>query len=73
MRCFKVVLIILFLLMINACSQAQQMPKEAYKSSVKIELKLKNPDYDRILNLLEKAKVDYPDDAEIWFLLGKVY
>ncbi|MFH0931605.1 MAG: tetratricopeptide repeat protein, partial [Candidatus Zixiibacteriota bacterium] len=46
---------------------------EAYKSSVKIELKLKNPDYDRILNLLEKAKVDYPDDAEIWFLLGKVY
>jgi tetratricopeptide (TPR) repeat protein len=59
--------------MIGACSQAQQMPRDAYKTSVKIELKLKNPDYDRVLNLLEQAKVDYPDDAEIWFLLGKVY
>jgi len=59
--------------MVNTCSQAQQMPKSAYKSSVKIELGLKNPDYNRVIDLLEKAKVDYPDDAEIWFLLGKVY
>jgi tetratricopeptide (TPR) repeat protein len=73
MRSFKFVLILLSLLMIGACSQAQQMPKDAYKTSVKIEFKLKNPNYDRILNLLEQAKVDYPDDAEIWFLLGKVY
>ncbi len=73
MRFYKLILIFLFLFMVNACSQAQQMPRDAYKTSVKIELKLKNPDYDRVLTLLEQAKVDYPDDAEIWFLLGKVY
>jgi len=73
MRFFKVVLILFFLFMLNTCSQAQQMPKSAYKSSVKIELGLKNPNYNRVLELLEKAIVDYPDDAEIWFLLGKVY
>ena len=73
MRSFKLVLILLLFFMIGACSQAQQMPRDAYKTSVKIELKLKNPNYDRVLTLLEQAKVDYPDDAEIWFLLGKVY
>lgn len=73
MRSFKVVLILLFLFMVGACSQAQQMPKDVYKTSVKIELKLKNPNYNRVLELLEKAKTEYPDDPEIWFLLGKVY
>jgi tetratricopeptide (TPR) repeat protein len=73
MRFFKVALILLFLFMAGACSQAQQMSKDVYKTSVKIELKLKNPDYNRVIELLEKAKTDYPDDAEIWFLLGKVY
>ncbi len=73
MRSFKVALILLFLFMVGACSQAQQMSRDVYKTSAKIELKLKNPDYDRVIDLLEKGKTDYPDDAEIWFLLGKVY
>ncbi len=73
MRSFKVALILFFLLMVGACSQAQQMPRDVYKTSVKIELKLKNPDYNRVIDLLEKGIVDYPDDPEIWFLLGKVY
>lgn len=73
MRSFKVALILLFLLMIGACSQAQQMSRDVYKTSARIELKLKNPNYDRVIELLEKATTDYPDDAEIWFLLGKVY
>jgi len=73
MRSLKLILILFLVLMVNTCSQAQQMPKSAYKSSVKIELGLKNPNYNRVIDLLEKAKVDYPDDAEIWFLLGKVY
>ncbi|OGC81129.1 MAG: hypothetical protein A2W07_03180 [candidate division Zixibacteria bacterium RBG_16_43_9] len=73
MRSFKVALILFFLFMVGACSQAQQMSKDVYKTSAKIELKLKNPDYDRVIDLLEKAKTDYPDDPEICFLLGKVY
>jgi len=73
MRSFKVALILFFLFMVGACSQAQQMSKDVYKTSAKIELKLKNPDYDRVIDLLEKAKTDYPDDPEIWFLLGKIY
>jgi len=73
MRFFKVALILFFLFMVGACSQAQQMSRDVYKTSAKIELKLKNPDYDRVIELLEKAKTDYPDDPEIWFLLGKVY
>ncbi|HVP36183.1 MAG TPA: tetratricopeptide repeat protein [Terriglobales bacterium] len=73
MRFFKVALILLFLFMVGACSQAQQMSRDVYKTSAKIELKLKNPDYNRVMELLEKGKTDYPDDAEIWFLLGKVY
>jgi len=70
MRSFKVALILFFLFMVGACSQAQQMSKDVYKTSAKIELKLKNPDYDRVIDLLEKGN---PDDPEIWFLLGKVY
>jgi len=73
MRSFKVALILLFLFMVGACSQAQQMSKDVYKTSAKIELKLKNPDYNRVIELLEKGRTDYPDDPEIWFLLGKVY
>ncbi len=73
MRSFKLALILFFLFMVGACSQAQQMSRDVYKTSAKIELKLKNPDYDRVIELLEKGKTDYPDDAEIWFLLGKVY
>lgn len=73
MRSLKLILILSLVLMINTCSQAQQMPKSAYKSSVKIELGLSEPDYDRVIHLLEEAKSYYPDDGEIWFLLGKVY
>ncbi|MDH4223619.1 MAG: tetratricopeptide repeat protein [candidate division Zixibacteria bacterium] len=73
MRNLKLILILMLVIVINTCSQAQQMPKSAYKSSAKIELKLKHPDYERVLKLLEEAKTYYPDDGEIWFLLGKVY
>lgn len=73
MRSFKLILILSLVLAFNACSQAQQMPKDVYKRSAKIELQQKNPDYERVINLLEEAKTYYPDDGEIYFLLGEVY
>ncbi len=73
MRSLKLILILLLVLAIDTCSQAQQMPKDVYKRSAKIELQRKNPDYERVINLLEEAKTYYPDDGEIFFLLGKVY
>jgi tetratricopeptide (TPR) repeat protein len=73
MQSFKLILILLLVLAVNTCSQAQQMPKDVYKRSAKIELQRKNPDYERVINLLEEAKTYYPDDGEIFFLLGQVY
>lgn len=73
MRFLKLILILLFVLAVDTCSQAQQMPKDVYKRSAKIELQRKNPDYERVITLLEEAKTYYPDDGEIFFLLGEVY
>jgi tetratricopeptide (TPR) repeat protein len=65
----------LFQLALGQKAKKRQLPASTYKTTAKIDLQLKDKPgmLDTAIVRLKEAISFYPDDAELHFLLGKVY